>query len=148
MPKIKLGRVEYTEGWVLIEPTIRELDAKIREAENDTHDRKRKCEALYPIFRISRSHYIYDLFYRRRKDISNELYVFCLDQGYADRNLIVKWKRIETLIKEKLVILECLVTILPDMRTDIGVIWGCRSCFNHLVPAFAQPQGCNQSKRC
>uniref|UniRef100_A0A453DTZ1 Protein BUD31 homolog n=1 Tax=Aegilops tauschii subsp. strangulata TaxID=200361 RepID=A0A453DTZ1_AEGTS len=62
-------------------------------AENDTHDRKRKCEALYPIFRISRSHYIYDLFYRRRKDISNELYVFCLDQGYADRNLIVKWKR-------------------------------------------------------
>uniref|UniRef100_A0A453DTX0 Uncharacterized protein n=1 Tax=Aegilops tauschii subsp. strangulata TaxID=200361 RepID=A0A453DTX0_AEGTS len=93
MPKIKLGRVEYTEGWVLIEPTIRELDAKIREAENDTHDRKRKCEALYPIFRISRSHYIYDLFYRRRKDISNELYVFCLDQGYADRNLIVKWKR-------------------------------------------------------
>uniref|UniRef100_A0A453SAK2 Uncharacterized protein n=1 Tax=Aegilops tauschii subsp. strangulata TaxID=200361 RepID=A0A453SAK2_AEGTS len=31
MPKIKIGRVKYTEGWVLIEPTIRELDAKIRE---------------------------------------------------------------------------------------------------------------------
>ena len=31
MPKIKIGHVEYTEGWVLIEPTICELDAKIRE---------------------------------------------------------------------------------------------------------------------
>ncbi|KAF7084211.1 hypothetical protein CFC21_087888, partial [Triticum aestivum] len=60
--------------------------------ENDTHDRKRKCEALYPISRISRSHYIYDLFYRRRKDMSNNLYEFCLDKGYADCNLIVKWK--------------------------------------------------------
>ncbi|KAF7031043.1 hypothetical protein CFC21_042428 [Triticum aestivum] len=92
MPKIKIGHVEYTEGWVLIEPTICELDAKIREAENDTHDRKRKCKALYPISRISRSHYIYDLFHRR-KDMSNDLYEFCLDQGYADCNLIVKWKR-------------------------------------------------------
>ena len=31
MPKIKTSRVEYPEGWVLIEPTIRELDAKMRE---------------------------------------------------------------------------------------------------------------------
>ncbi|EMS61194.1 Protein BUD31-like protein 1 [Triticum urartu] len=94
MPKIKTSRVEYPEGWVLIEPTIRELDAKMREAENDTHDGKRKCEALWPIFRIShqRSRYIYDLFYKR-KEISKELYEFCLDQGYADRNLIAKWKK-------------------------------------------------------
>jgi len=26
--------------------------------------------------------------------ISKELYEFCLDQGYADRNLIVKWKKV------------------------------------------------------
>jgi hypothetical protein len=31
MPKIKTSRVEYPEGWELIEPTIRELDAKMRE---------------------------------------------------------------------------------------------------------------------
>ncbi|CAD6229038.1 unnamed protein product [Miscanthus lutarioriparius] len=94
MPKIKTSRVKYPEGWELIEPTIRELDAKMREAENDPHDGKRKCEALWPIFRIShqRSRYIYDLYYRR-KEISKELYEFCLDQGYADRNLIAKWKK-------------------------------------------------------
>ncbi|KAL6629245.1 hypothetical protein ACP70R_029010 [Stipagrostis hirtigluma subsp. patula] len=94
MPKIKTSRVVYPEGWELIEPTIRELDAKMREAENDPHDGKRKCEALWPIFRIShqRSRYIYDLYYKR-KEISKELYEFCLDQGYADRNLIAKWKK-------------------------------------------------------
>ncbi|CAL9153993.1 unnamed protein product [Musa hybrid cultivar] len=94
MPKIKTSRVKYPEGWELIEPTLRELEAKMREAENDPHDGKRKCEALWPIFRIAhqKSRYIYDL-YHRRKEISKELYEFCLDQGYADRNLIAKWKK-------------------------------------------------------
>ncbi|KAH0941490.1 hypothetical protein HID58_001127 [Brassica napus] len=94
MPKIKTNRVKYPEGWELIEPTLRELDAKMREAEMDEHDGKRKCEALWPIFKLShqRSRYVYDLYYRR-KEISKELYEFCLDQGYADRNLIAKWKK-------------------------------------------------------
>jgi len=64
-------------------------------AENDPHDGKRKCETLWPIFKIAhqKSRYIYDL-YHRRKEISKELYEFCLDQGYADRNLIAKWKKV------------------------------------------------------
>ncbi|KAL6620329.1 hypothetical protein ACP70R_035468 [Stipagrostis hirtigluma subsp. patula] len=66
----------------------------MREAKNDPHDGKRKCEALWPIFRIShqKSRYMYDLYYRR-KEISKELYEFRLNQGYADRNLIAKWKK-------------------------------------------------------
>ncbi|KAK3445562.1 hypothetical protein EUGRSUZ_A01529 [Eucalyptus grandis] len=94
MPKVKTNRVKYPEGWELIEPTLRELQAKMREAENDPHDGKRKCEALWPIFKIAhqKSRYIYDLYYRR-KEISKELYEFCLDQGYADKNLIAKWKK-------------------------------------------------------
>ncbi|GER32992.1 BUD31-like protein, partial [Striga asiatica] len=94
MPKVKTNRVNYPEGWELIEPTLRELQAKMREAENDPHDNKRKCEALWPIFKIAhqRSRYVFDL-YHRRKEISKELYEFCLDQGYADRNLIAKWKK-------------------------------------------------------
>ncbi|ESQ55274.1 hypothetical protein EUTSA_v10026504mg [Eutrema salsugineum] len=94
MPKVKTNRVKYPEGWELIEPTLRELDAKMREAEMDTHDGKRKCETLWPIFKVShqRSRYVYDLYYRR-KEISKELYEFCLDQGYADRSLIAKWKK-------------------------------------------------------
>ncbi|WZY85261.1 hypothetical protein YC2023_031645 [Brassica napus] len=95
MPKVKTNRVKYPEGWELIEPTLRDLDAKMREAEMDEHDGKRKCEALWPIFKLShqRSRYVYDLYYRR-EEISKELYEFCLDQGYADRNLIAKWKKV------------------------------------------------------
>lgn len=128
MPKVKTNRVKYPEGWELIEPTLRELQAKMREgcyficypsftnffmffgkhfgtdsfimfisvaAENDPHDGKRKCETLWPIFKIAhqKSRYIFDL-YHRRKEISKELYEFCLEQGYADRNLIAKWKKV------------------------------------------------------
>ena len=61
---------------------------------NDPHDEKRKCEVLWPIFRIShqRSHFIYGLYYKR-KEISQELYEF-LDPGYADCKLIAKWKKV------------------------------------------------------
>ncbi|KAH9753501.1 protein BUD31 [Citrus sinensis] len=102
MPKVKTNRVKIPEGWELIEPTLRELQAKMREGcslhtqqtENDPHDGKRKCETLWPIFKIAhqKSRYIFDLYYRR-KEISKELYEFCLDQGYADCNLIAKWKK-------------------------------------------------------
>ncbi|KAJ8426507.1 hypothetical protein Cgig2_013190 [Carnegiea gigantea] len=94
MPKVKTSRVRYPEGWELIEPTLRELQAKMREAENEPHEGKRKCESLWPIFKIAhqQSRYIYDLYYRR-KEISKELYEFCLEQGYADCNLIAKWKK-------------------------------------------------------
>eukprot|EP00850_Spirogloea_muscicola_P022642 SM000305S11800 [mRNA] locus=s305:17753:18797:+ [translate_table: standard] len=134
MPKVRTNRTKYPDGWELIEPTLRELEQKMREgahpaaappaapkairkrwvvaaadrrelgalgvveffraAENDPHDGKRKCEALWPIFKIShqKSRYVYDLYYRR-KAISRELYDFCLDQGYADKNLVAKWKK-------------------------------------------------------
>ncbi|XP_042031421.1 protein BUD31 homolog 2-like isoform X2 [Salvia splendens] len=94
MPKLKTTRVKIPEGWEMIEPTLSELQAKMREAENDPNDGKRKCEALWPIFKIAhqKSRYIFDL-YHRRKEISKELYDFCLDQGYADRNSIAKWKK-------------------------------------------------------
>ena len=31
MPKVKTNRVKYPEGWELIEPTLRELEQKMRE---------------------------------------------------------------------------------------------------------------------
>lgn len=31
MPKVKTNRVKYPEGWELIEPTLLELQAKMRE---------------------------------------------------------------------------------------------------------------------
>ncbi len=115
MPKVKRSRKPPPEGWELIEPTLEELDQKMREAETESHEGKRKVEALWPIFKIhhQRSRYIFDLFYRRKAisrgninlktfqillskpfvlDVS-ELYDYCLKEKIADGNLIAKWKK-------------------------------------------------------
>ncbi|KFD57749.1 hypothetical protein M514_01419 [Trichuris suis] len=82
------------EGWDLIEASLEEFEQKMREAESEPHEGKRRVEALWPIFRIhhQRSRYIYELFYKR-KAISKELYQFCLDNKLADAALIAKWKK-------------------------------------------------------
>lgn len=58
---------------------------KMRDAENESHEGKRRTESLWPIMRIShaRSRYIYDLYYKREA-ISRELYDWLLKEGYAD----------------------------------------------------------------
>ncbi|GAU15154.1 hypothetical protein TSUD_08920 [Trifolium subterraneum] len=55
MPKVMTSQVKSPKGWELIEPTLRELQGKMREAENDPHDGKRKCESSWPIFKIAHS---------------------------------------------------------------------------------------------
>uniref|UniRef100_A0A8C0VKW5 Protein BUD31 homolog n=1 Tax=Cyanistes caeruleus TaxID=156563 RepID=A0A8C0VKW5_CYACU len=94
MPKVKRSRKPPPDGWELIEPTLDELDQKMREAETEPHEGKRKVESLWPIFRIhhQKTRYIFDLFYKR-KAISRELYEYCIKEGYADKNLIAKWKK-------------------------------------------------------
>ena len=58
---------------------------KMRDAENESHEGKRRTESLWPIMRIShaRSRYIYELYYKREA-ISRELYDWLLKEGYAD----------------------------------------------------------------
>jgi len=94
MPRTKSKRKRAPEGWEMIEPTLDEMDQKMRDAESDPHEGKRMAESVWPIFRIhhQRSRYIYDLYYRRNA-ISKELYEYCLREGYADKNLIAKWKK-------------------------------------------------------
>ncbi|KAF0758924.1 protein BUD31 isoform X1 [Aphis craccivora] len=76
MPKVRRSRKPPPDGWELIEPTLEELEQKMREAETESHEGKRKVEALWPIFKIhnQKSRYIYDLFHRR-KAISRGLFV-------------------------------------------------------------------------
>eukprot|EP00045_Choanoeca_perplexa_P015344 m.191670 g.191670 ORF g.191670 m.191670 type:complete len:146 (-) comp16956_c0_seq2:1615-2052(-) len=94
MPKHRQSKKPPPDGWDLIEETIEELDMKMREAEQEPTDGKRKCEAVWPIFRIhhQKSRYLYDLYYRR-KAISRELYEWCVKEGHADKNLIAKWRK-------------------------------------------------------
>ncbi|KAI5943120.1 Protein BUD31 [Manis javanica] len=51
-------------------------------------------ESVWPIFRIhhQKTRFIFYLFYKW-KAISRELYEYCIKEGYADKNLIAKWKK-------------------------------------------------------
>ena len=65
---------------------------KMRDAENESHEGKRKAESLWPIMRIShaRSRYVYELYYKREA-ISRELYDWLLKEGYADAKYVFKF---------------------------------------------------------
>jgi len=95
MVKIKtLNTKKAPVGYNEIEPTIIELNQRMKDAESDPHEGKRKPEAIWPILRIhhQRSRYIYELF-NIKKQISRELYDWCIRQGYGDASLIAKWKK-------------------------------------------------------
>ncbi|KAI3625372.1 hypothetical protein CBS9595_000733 [Malassezia furfur] len=86
MPRIRTTQTRPPpEGFEEIEPILEEYETKMRDAENETHEGKRKAESVWPIMRIThmRSRYIYDLFYKREA-ISRELYEWLLEQKYAD----------------------------------------------------------------
>uniref|UniRef100_A0A7E4VP76 Protein BUD31 homolog n=1 Tax=Panagrellus redivivus TaxID=6233 RepID=A0A7E4VP76_PANRE len=92
--KLRRMRKKPPAGWDAIESTLEEFEQKMRDAETDSHEGKRKSEAVWPIFRINhqRSRYIYDLYYKK-EEISKELYQFCIDGKFVDAQLIAKWKK-------------------------------------------------------
>ncbi|ODN80508.1 hypothetical protein L202_02736 [Cryptococcus amylolentus CBS 6039] len=95
MPKIRTQRTKPPpEGFEDIEDVLEDYEKKMRDAESETHEGKRNVEGVWPIMRLShaRSRYIYDLYYKREL-ISRELYDWLIKQGYADANLIAKWKK-------------------------------------------------------
>ncbi|KAJ1035795.1 hypothetical protein NDA13_000454 [Ustilago tritici] len=95
MPRLRTSRsTPPPEGFDEIEPILEEYDRKMRDAETEDTDGKRKVETLWPIIQINhtRSRYIYDLYYKREA-ISRKLYDWLLKYQYADANLIAKWKR-------------------------------------------------------
>uniref|UniRef100_A0A8B9TCZ4 Protein BUD31 homolog n=1 Tax=Anas platyrhynchos TaxID=8839 RepID=A0A8B9TCZ4_ANAPL len=96
-----------------------------------------KWKSLWPIFRIhhQKTRYIFDLFYKR-KAISRELYEYCIKEGYADKNLIAKWKKQGY---ENLCCLRCIQTRdtnfgtncicrVPKSKLEVGRIIECTHC--------------------
>ncbi|KXN71334.1 bud site selection-related protein [Conidiobolus coronatus NRRL 28638] len=143
MPKIRTLRGKKPPaGFEEIEPNLNEFAKKLRDAENDPHEGKRKVEAVWPVFQIThaRSRYIYDLYYKR-KAISKEVYDYCLKQKYADGNLIAKWKKAGY---EKLCCLRCIqpkdtnfgnacICRVPKKKLQEGktiecILCGCKGC--------------------
>eukprot|EP01027_Heterolobosea_sp_BB2_P001318 GEZU01002017.1.p1 GENE.GEZU01002017.1~~GEZU01002017.1.p1 ORF type:complete len:147 (-),score=18.76 GEZU01002017.1:24-464(-) len=137
MPKVKTSKKKPPKGWELIEPTLMELEKKMREAENEPHEGKRKAESTWPIFQIhhQRSRYIYELYYKK-KEITKELYDYCVREGYADSALIAKWKKPGY---EKLCCLRCIqpkdhnfgttcICRVPKDKLDQGKVVQCQHC--------------------
>lgn len=103
-------------GFDDIEDTLLEFSNKMKDAENASHDGKKRHEVLWPIFQISHqrmspirqheererseltgcvcagSRYIYELYYEKEA-ISKQLYDWLLKNKYADAMLIAKWKK-------------------------------------------------------
>ena len=84
-PLLPLGCTFYCCHRLDGEQILDDYAKKMRDAENESHEGKRKTESLWPIMRIShaRSRYIYELYYSRDA-ISKELYGWLLKEGYAD----------------------------------------------------------------
>jgi len=52
MTKLRRMKKQPPEGWDIIEPTLEELEGKMREAETEPHEGKRQTECVWPIFRV------------------------------------------------------------------------------------------------
>ncbi|CAD6594308.1 MAG: Component of the SF3b subcomplex of the U2 snRNP [Alectoria sarmentosa] len=96
MPPVRSARTRKPppDGFDDIEDTLLEFANMMKDAENASHEGKKRHEVLWPIFQIShqRSRYVYDLYYDKEA-ISKQLYEWLLKNGYADGNLIAKWKK-------------------------------------------------------
>ena len=114
MPPVRSARNRKPppDGFDDIEDTLLEFANKMKDAENASHEGKKRHEVLWPIFQISHrrmlslsvgdmvtyvstsagSRYICDLYYDKEA-ISKQLYEWLLKNGYADGNLIAKWKK-------------------------------------------------------
>ncbi|KAG7007995.1 tRNA N6-adenosine threonylcarbamoyltransferase [Physcia stellaris] len=96
MPPVRSARNRKPppDGFDDIEDTLLEFSNKMKDAENASHEGKKRHEVMWPIFQIShqRSRYIYELYYEKEA-ISKQLYDWLLKNGYADANLIAKWKK-------------------------------------------------------
>lgn len=119
MVKIRKSNAKVPSGFEDIQETLEEIERKMRDAENESHEGKRITESTWSIFRIhhARSRYIFDLY--KRKAISKELYDYCLKENIADRFLIAKWK------KQGFENLCCLRCVQPR-DTNFGTMCICR----------------------
>jgi bud site selection protein 31 len=96
MPAIRHSskRKAPPDGFSDIETDLLIFSNKMKDAENAPSTNVPRHAAMWPIFQIShqRSRYVYELYYEK-EGISKELYEWLLKNGYADAQLIAKWKR-------------------------------------------------------
>jgi bud site selection protein 31 len=92
--RISKGKKKPPEGWTLIEEVILDFESQMKEAVNEEHEGKRKCELNWKVHRIhwEKNRFIYDLMYVR-KVMSRELFDWLVRIKIADGALIAKWRK-------------------------------------------------------
>jgi bud site selection protein 31 len=117
MPKVRTSKTKPPpEGWEELEPILEEVQRRMREAENESHEGKRRNESIWPVIRLDhqRSRIIFEKHFKR-KEISKDLYDWLVKEGWANAALIAKWK------KSGYDSLCCLQCILPTNFSHGGV---------------------------
>ena len=95
MPKLRTSKSKPPpEGWDDLEPVLEDIQRRMRETENESHEGKRKNESLWGVMRLDhqRSRYIYEQYYRKNA-ISKELFEWLVKEKWANAALIAKWKK-------------------------------------------------------
>ncbi|KAK6588718.1 G10 protein [Cryptosporidium xiaoi] len=114
------SNVPIPDGWDIVKDELEKYNEMMKDAENVTMKGKKKNEYMWPIYRVNhlRSRFLFDKYYNE-KVISKELYEYCLDHGYGDRNLIAKWKKqgYEYL---------CCINCISTSNTNYGTTCICR----------------------
>lgn len=115
-------------GFEVIEPTLSALEAELREKVNEPHEGLRKGESLWPIHQINwqRSRYVYDL-YHIYKEISKEVYDYCVRMKLVDPALMAKWKKPGY---GRL----CSTYVINSRNYKFGTVSICRVPKQHLAP--------------
>lgn len=126
MPRIRTRRTPPEGFDELILPHLEQLESRMTEATAETHEGKRRVESAWPIFKIhhQKSRLIFEMYYKK-KEISKELYDFCISEKLIDGNLIAKWKKSGY---ENLCCLRC----IQSRDTNFGTNCICRVPRNHL----------------
>jgi bud site selection protein 31 len=81
------------KGFELLQDKINDFQQKMREAEAESSEFRRKTQVLWPILRIAhqRSRYIWQMLIR--KVISQDVYDYCVKQRFVDAALVAYWKK-------------------------------------------------------
>eukprot|EP00588_Corethron_pennatum_P030277 CAMPEP_0194337550 /NCGR_PEP_ID=MMETSP0171-20130528/76664_1 /TAXON_ID=218684 /ORGANISM="Corethron pennatum, Strain L29A3" /LENGTH=271 /DNA_ID=CAMNT_0039101373 /DNA_START=164 /DNA_END=976 /DNA_ORIENTATION=- len=93
--KRKWGKMKPPpEGFDYIQPVLDALENELRDQVNEPNGNKRNAETTWPIHQINwqRSRYVYDMFYVH-KNISRQVYDYCIKNKLCDASLIAKWKK-------------------------------------------------------
>lgn len=72
---------------------LEEIDREMTNAINNNDKNMKDNEKMWPILKLNfkRTRYIYEMY--KTKQISHELYKFCVQNFYCDHSLVCMWKK-------------------------------------------------------